>query len=77
MPAVWVPSLITILLAVIAELDNPIQMFIKDHPHIAVWMAGLYALIKGILPQQLNEGEAVRLEREHQRAATHTNDPQS
>lgn len=45
-----IPSLVTLGLTVIALFDPQIQDYVVGHPQVAAGLAGLYALLKGLMP---------------------------
>lgn len=52
----WIPILITIGTAVVAAVTPNIQHFWSAHPTVTVVLAGVWAVIKGLLPSPLQGG---------------------
>jgi hypothetical protein len=47
----WIPTVVTIVGSILASIHAP--DWIAAHPQLAAGLAGLYALIKGLLPSPI------------------------
>ena len=52
----WIPILTTIGLTVIGALTPAVQAFWSNHPEFSLIFAGVYAVIKNLLPSPVAAG---------------------
>jgi hypothetical protein len=55
----FIPSVVTLVLTAASLFSTEIQTFVAGHATIATVIAGVYALIKGLLPSPLQTSSAV------------------
>lgn len=46
----WIPTIVTVILALAGALTPQISAFVTAHPEAATILAGVYAVIKGLMP---------------------------
>lgn len=54
----WIPIIVTIAGTVIGALTPAIQAFIIKHPEAMTIVAGVYAILKNLLPSPVVQGQS-------------------
>ena len=50
----WIPIAVTILLALVGALTPQINAYVAAHPAAAMVIAGVYAVLKGLMPSPVD-----------------------
>ena len=50
----WIPTVVTLLGTIISVMTPAILNYEKVHPQVVLILAGIYAIIKGLLPSPVS-----------------------
>ena len=51
----WIPTATTLILTIISANSDAIQTYISHHPQVAVILAAVYAIVKGLCPSPVTK----------------------
>lgn len=51
----WLPTIVTLIVTLIGVFTPQVEAFVSAHPAVAALLAGVYAIVKGLLPSPVTK----------------------